>query len=133
MRVNQAKKSAISWLGVAGTTQPCESCKNKLSRAERVARCIGQPQFGQLNVLRDETGLEGHWRSGEERTIGCTHAEGGDGGVVRALRAEIEFAGDQESRLSSTPLIVIGMSSDEGGKEEGVVDKREKKERKVKK
>ena len=60
VRVNQAKKSAISWLGVAGMTQPCESCKNKLSRAERVTRCVGPPRFGQLNALRDEIGLEGH-------------------------------------------------------------------------
>ena len=99
MRVNQVKKSAISWLGVAGTTQSCESCKNKLSRAEKVVRCVGQPRFGQLNALHDETGLEGHWRSGEERTVGYTHAEGGDNGVVRALGAEIEFVGDQGRSL----------------------------------
>ena len=60
VKANQAKKSARSWLGVAGMKQPCESCKNKLSRAEKVARCVGQPRFGQLNALRDKTGLEGH-------------------------------------------------------------------------
>ena len=38
----------------------------------------------------------------------------------------------KEGHLSSTPLIVTEMSSDGGGKEEGVVDKREKKRKESK-